>query len=309
MNSDKRLLVKISELYYEQNKTQNQIANQLNLSRIKVSRLLKKALDTGIVSITINTEGIFSNLEELLLQKFNLDTVIIVDSNEDNYKDKIAEAAGYYLNQYIKDDDIITVGWGDTLQRTTSYCQGELSQSTIFSPLIGGHSSHFFSLHSNTISSKLAEKYNAKSVSLLAPAFVSSRKNKTLYMEEMYIKDVLKISRKADKALFSVGSPQHEKSTIIQTGYFQKEELKLIKEKGAVSDIASIIFLNNNGESILNNITERSIGLNFDEFSNIPNKICVAGGEYKHNSIKATLKAGLINTLITDINTAEFLTN
>lgn len=307
MDNEKRLLVKISELYYEQGLTQNQIAKELNLSRIKVSRSLKKALDFGIVTITINHEGIFSQLENTLLDKYNLNDIVIVESDGNNYKDKVAEAAGYYLSQYIDDGDIITVGWGDTLRRTINFCQGDLSNDTIFSPIIGGHSSHFFSLHSNTISAELANKFKAKAVSLLAPAFVSSEDNRDIYIQEDYIQEVLNISKKANKAIFSVGSPQHRESTIIQTGYFKDEELDRIKTNGAICDIASIVFLNEDAESILTDITNRSIGLTHSELKAIPNKICIAGGYYKHRSIKAALQAGLIDTLITDISTAEFL--
>lgn len=307
MNNEKRLLVRVSELYYHDGLTQNQIAKQLNLSRIKISRLLKKALETGVVTININYDGLFSNLETELENKYNLDEIIIVEGDAVSCSDKIAKAAGYYLNQHIKDGEIITVGWGDTLRRTVDYCSSDLSENTIFTPIIGGHSSQYFSLHSNTISSGLADKYKAKSLSLLAPAFVSTKGNKAFYMNENNIKEVINCSKKANKAIFSVGFPQHENSTIVKTGYFQDWELQKIKESEAVCDIASIVFLNLNGESILSEFTDRSIGLNENELREIPQKICIAGGINKHQSIEAALKAGLINTLITDIATAEYL--
>ncbi len=46
---DLRLLHKISKLYYEQKLTQQAISERLRLSRPKVSRLLQRAEDEGLI--------------------------------------------------------------------------------------------------------------------------------------------------------------------------------------------------------------------------------------------------------------------
>ncbi|MGK9326310.1 sugar-binding transcriptional regulator [Aerococcus urinaeequi] len=307
MKNERRLIVKIAEMYYKEELTQNQIAKQLNISRIRVSRLLKKAIESSIVTININYSGLFSDLENELIDKYNLKDIIIVDANESDYVVKIAEAAGNYLNQYILEGEIITVGWGKTLKTMVNYCAGEFTEQTVFTPIIGGHNPDYFTLHSNYISSELATKYKSKSLSILAPAIASSIDKKNLYTSEDYVKDVLDTSKKATKAIFSLGSPQYDESTLIESGYFNKNELEQIREKRAVCDIASIVFLDENSNIILNEFTDRSIGLTVNDLRAIPNKICVAGGQYKHLSIHAALNAQLIDTLITDIDTADFL--
>ena len=45
---DYRLLLKVSKYYYEKQLTQQEISERLNLSRPKVSRLLKQAEEIGI---------------------------------------------------------------------------------------------------------------------------------------------------------------------------------------------------------------------------------------------------------------------
>ena len=47
-------MVNVARLYYEQNKTQNEIAKELGISRPLVSILLTEARACGVVSITIN---------------------------------------------------------------------------------------------------------------------------------------------------------------------------------------------------------------------------------------------------------------
>lgn len=53
-SDDIRLIVKIAQLYYEQDMTQAQIARELGIYRTTISRLLKRGRDQGIVTIAIN---------------------------------------------------------------------------------------------------------------------------------------------------------------------------------------------------------------------------------------------------------------
>ena len=54
MMIDKKLLSTICKLYYYDELTQNQISETLKIERTKVSRLLKKVKELGIVKIIIN---------------------------------------------------------------------------------------------------------------------------------------------------------------------------------------------------------------------------------------------------------------
>lgn len=50
-SDDIRLIVKIAQLYYEQDMTQAQIARELGIYRTTISRLLKRGREQGIVTI------------------------------------------------------------------------------------------------------------------------------------------------------------------------------------------------------------------------------------------------------------------
>ena len=49
-----KMLIKIAQLYYEENKTQSEIAKIVNIHRSSISRMLKTIRELGIVSISIN---------------------------------------------------------------------------------------------------------------------------------------------------------------------------------------------------------------------------------------------------------------
>ncbi len=73
-SDDIRLIVKIAQLYYEQDMTQAQIARELGIYRTTISRLLKRGRDQGIVTIAIN----YDYNENLWLKQFGLKDVVVV---------------------------------------------------------------------------------------------------------------------------------------------------------------------------------------------------------------------------------------
>ncbi len=67
MAYDIKLVIKVSYLYYKHGLKQESIARKLKISKYKVTRILKKALNSGIVQINIIDPTInVSSLEEKL---------------------------------------------------------------------------------------------------------------------------------------------------------------------------------------------------------------------------------------------------
>lgn len=307
MTFDKQILTKIANMYYKEDLTQNQIAKLLGYSRVKISRLLKKARDEGIVQITIDYSDLHTELEQQVARAYGIQNVLIVNPDTRDITSAIAESAAHYLNNTLTKQDIIAVGFGNTMSRMTEYTHGDFNESIIFSPIIGGHGRTDFELHSSTIASNLANRFHGKANSLLAPAFAKSVDEKNIYIKDSYVQDVLTDSRNANKAIFSVGSFEGQNFTLAKTGYFTDLELETIMDSNPVCEVSSVAFLSHNAEQILTAITDRSIGISSQELKQVPNKICVAGTKRKHKSIKAALDAGYVNTLITDLQTAKYL--
>ena len=97
-----RLLARVAQLYYKKGANQSAIADQLDLSQATVSRLLKRAQSEGIVRITVSMPpGIYTDLEDALLEKYRLKEAIVVDcqtpDNEEAIQQALGAAAAYYL--------------------------------------------------------------------------------------------------------------------------------------------------------------------------------------------------------------------
>ena len=88
--------VKIANMYYKENMSQQEIAEALDMSRTTVSRILKNCLDEGIVSIHIkNTSTYQYELELQVKKKYGLKHVCVV-SNQDKKNKVIQEISAVY---------------------------------------------------------------------------------------------------------------------------------------------------------------------------------------------------------------------
>src|SRR5579859_1036481 len=99
---DKRL-VEISRLFYEEQLSKSEIANLHRISITHVNRLLREALDMGIVEVAIRAPR-FEDLEVKLARGFNLQEVRVVETTDDPdaLRRELAEAAAEFLHPQLK---------------------------------------------------------------------------------------------------------------------------------------------------------------------------------------------------------------
>ena len=96
-----RLMTKVARLYHVDNLRQTEIADQLDISQATVSRLLKRALDEGVVRINLSAPGgIHADLESQLETIYGLKEAMVVESlpNDKQIMRDLGSAAAYYLN-------------------------------------------------------------------------------------------------------------------------------------------------------------------------------------------------------------------
>ena len=97
MGEDK-LIYKVLRNYYEKGLTQQEVAEKYNISRIKVSRLIKKALNEKIVQIKINipidpTDELEQQIEEI----FGIVEAIVVSVSPEKIIGGLGNAAASYV--------------------------------------------------------------------------------------------------------------------------------------------------------------------------------------------------------------------
>lgn len=303
-----RNLIKLSHMYYVQKMTQQQIADEMGISRIMVSRMLKRAEEQGIVEININYQGGFIELEEQLSYKYNIDEFVIVPAEPSgDAKKAVAAGAAAYLGQRLKKARIIGVGWGTTLQQIADMFSTRLDSMTSIVPMVGGHGKAALNIHASQIAVKMGRKANCKGYSILSPAIVPEESKRELYMEDPLVSEVLNMARNADVAIMGIGSPFGSGTSLFSSGYFTEDDISTLRREGVECDLISCCYLNREGNQCGINISKRCVGITKDELKKIPTKIAIAGGMAKRLAIDLALKAGFIDVMITDSEVAQYL--
>lgn len=307
--NDMRLMVKVCDLYYNQNLSQQEIASQMDLSRPTVSRLIVSARERGIVRISVsNLETIKHwELERRLEQMYHLKEVLLVDNQptESELKTVLGRAAGRYLESTIKDGSMVGVSMGSTLLEVVNHVRHPEGKNITVVPLVGGMGQLRMELHSNNLAEHLATTYHGTFFPLHAPARVSSPLVKAELMKEKSLAKTLRLTRKLDIALLGIGCP-YKSSSVIATGYYKINEIETLEKNHVAGDIC-MQFFDEDGDTSRFQKDNNVIGLDIHRLREIPYAIGVAGGEDKFSAIKGAIKGGYINILITDIKCAEAL--
>ena len=87
------MIYKVLQNYYERGLTQQEIAVKYGISRIKVSRMITKALTDKIVQIRINIPGDPSgNIEQQLEEIYGLKEAVVRPVASDNIIEELGKA-------------------------------------------------------------------------------------------------------------------------------------------------------------------------------------------------------------------------
>ncbi len=301
-----RMTIKVCQLYYEENYSQKEISAQLGISRPQISRLLTYARTNNIVSIKINNPYIDeTRLERLLVDKYRLKDVLVLNTNGANGSGRLEEfgrLAANCLDAYVSDHDLVGVMSGQTISSVVSAINRFDRFGLEFVPLVGGIGSASANYHANVIAQRFAECSGGSCSILNAPVIVQSEESRNVLMNEPEIASVLKKASKCNVAILGIGQIDMN-STTVQAGALSQDDIEKLKAAGAVASVCTS-YIDDQGRIIETELNRRSIGQTLDQFKKCKT-IALAIGNSKVESIKAALSSGYINVFITDLDTAR----
>lgn len=298
-------------MYYIDNISQQMIANELNLSKSKVSRLLQESRDRGIVEIRVNTELSRNyELERRVKELYGIsDTVIVPNysTKKESITKLLGKAAADYLTSSLKEGMSIGLGSGKTLSEVANHIYALEKTNCEVIPLVGGIGDVASDVHANDICRRVAEKLGGRSHQLYAPAIVSKKSLKQEMMADPMIQNTF--AKMADTDINMVSAGHVTDSTFVHIETIKKEESIEMANYGVVGDISSW-FINKNGELVDLEINDRVIGHNFFDTRRKTKRsidVLVAGTSIKRDVIAAILRGKLVDVLITDEEVARYL--
>lgn len=307
-----RLMARVARMYYENDMRQSDIADQLGLSQATISRLFKRAKEEGILRISVHVpQGVFSELEEQIIDKFNLRDAIVVDCIHDEeqiIQRDIGAAAAYYIESTIKPNEVIGLSsWSSTLlAMVDAMHQVPRKPDVRVVQVLGGIGNPSAEIHASRLTSRFAKLVHGAATFLPAPGILGSEGALKVLLEDPYVKEAMALFNEVTLALVGIGAVEPSELLAVSGNIFSNEELDMLRNKGAVGDIL-LRFFNVSGQPVENSLDHRVVSMTLPQLRQVGRSVGVAGGKRKFNAILGALRGGLINVLITDCFTAQRL--
>ena len=299
------LTVRIAELYYDQNKTQDEIGALLGVTRWKVGRLLTRAREQGIVRIEIvHPRARRLGAERELRERFGLKDAIVIPVSDD-LRSRVAQAAADYLSALRPVPGTLGISWGRTLDDVAAHLPQGWARGVTVVQINGGVSLNRRAGTASTTAVTIAEKGNGQAVLLPSPAILERLETKRAIEADRTVASVIEKAAAASVYLYSAGVADAS-SVLVDSGYLTPAGVAELVRKGAVGDVVGR-YIDANGNPVDPGLDERTVGLGLEQLRATDTAIFVVAGEAKHDIARAVVTSGLCTVIVTDEATAAAL--
>lgn len=299
---DMETILRVARLYYEKGQSQDQVARVMGTSRSNISRMLSDAKRMGFVQIKIVAPITrHDSLSHQLKKAIGIREVQVIGTDRsETTLTSVGRAAAMALTRALQPNMTIAISWGRGVEAAIVEVQNETFPGLRVTQLMGGLSSITSSVSAEELGRTLAQNLHAQFVPLLSPAVVSNSKTRNTLLNESSIDQVLEIARESNIALVGIGSRGSPSSEEVLKQFNLSKSLHETVSRNYAGDI-SARFYDSQGRAVSAEVDNRVVGLTLEEISNIPLVIGVAAGVEKALGVLGASRAGLIDTLITDV--------
>jgi DNA-binding transcriptional regulator LsrR (DeoR family) len=296
------LIVTAAHLYYVEERSQEEVAKQLGVSRSTVSRLLAEARQSGVVRIEVTAQPPVDGFENELAAQLELERVYVAQgtAKPDDPGAVLASAVGQaLLDSELRAGDALLVGWG---RATWSISHADLPKipGVVVVPALGGLNDEQPWVQTNEIARRIAARLEGSVLLLHAPAVPSAELRESLLTDES-IRAAL--TRWDDAAVALVGIGAWAQAQPVPPSLLSMDAEAL---RATAGDVVGRLF-DANGAPMPYATEARLLGISRDQLARIRRRIGVAVGTQKVEAIVAAARSRLVNVLVTDVITASAL--
>ncbi len=203
-------LIDIAKLYYEEDKTQSEIAKIYGVSRPLVSRFLKEAKEAGIVNIRIGLPVGYDNINENNIKKrLGIEGIVTVKySGNDNDTNRDIAVSSMNLIKSLKGGKI-GIGWGTAIGQLIQNLEEGINYMGYMKsvcPLVGNSGVSNRNYHSNEIVRIFSEHTKSHADYIYSPAFAETSYEMELIKRLENYKTVYEKWENIDIALVNIGN-------------------------------------------------------------------------------------------------------
>lgn len=294
-------ILRVAKLYYELHLSQIEIARREHLSKSTVSRLIKAALDMGMVQIAIvEPKHSFTAVEDALTARFGLKKATVlpdVVGNRDILRRDICAALAEDLGRVVANGSVVGVAWGNTMSTLGKVLSKTDRQGVSVIQLNGGLSKALYETGTAAVVRDFVDALNAEGYLLPAPALVDTPAIADAIKSDSSVNRILTLAARCDVAVYSVGA-MGQGTALYQMGYFAPAAYDRLCRR-AVGDICSH-FVDAASQVADRALDARVVATPLATIQRIPSKLVVAAGTEKAAAVLACLRGGMADYLYID---------
>lgn len=295
-------------LYYIAGRTQDDIAQLLNISRPAAQRLVSLCRSEGLISFQMNHP--ISNCMDLaarLRDRYELIHCDIApaDGSAETAAVGAAVLGGLLIERWLRARKslVMALGTGRSMRASIERVPRMSCPLHRLVSLVGTISPDGSASPYDTLV-KLAEITRAQHFPMPLPLFVSTPEERTQLLEIDSVKRILAIAGEADVWLMGI-SQIGDDAVLHRDGFMSRGELLELVRLGGVGEVTGWVF--DGDGAILDRGTNLRVTSVPPQSGGSRPRICIGHGAPKVAAIRAALKGRIVNGLITDEDTARAL--
>lgn len=295
----------VAHMYYELGMLQPEIAEKLYFSRSKVSRILQKAQDIGVVDIKVRHYlSRVRSYENELKSRFGIGDPVVLTSFEgddaSNAMEGLTNYAALLISDKLKGERVLGITGSHNVTKTVHLLRKRHECKLKVVQTIGASINQDMSAD---LVEFLANTFGGKAYLLNTPVYVDDLAVKDRLMRDPAVTAAMHLMKKCDLILMSVGMFDPNGDMQNWWGYMTERHRIELKQKNAAGSICAQFF-DIDGNWIDCDWNRKCISIPWEYLEMAKEKIVIAHGPTKVRGILGALRGNLIDVLITDTLTA-----
>lgn len=301
-------LAEIAWLHYHKGLSQTEIADRLDVSKMVVSRSLRRAFDIGIISIKIRSPFTYDEQLARRISEHFPDVKCIVTRGSPG------ESAAFTIGRvfahlFFREEHCgtkIGIGLGSTVaqfvENLTPFRTTDVSVVQLIGGLpMAGAANPFSILHT------LSQKLDATGFHFPATAVVDTPAERDALFESGIPSTAAPAQwRDLSCAIFGIGRIAKDKprTALLNPELGTPEDAREILASSAVCDLLGHCIAPD-GTDVRTGVSDRIAGIPGEILRAVPRRVALAGGAKKAEAIEAAIRSGFVTDLVTDRDCAQ----
>ena len=309
------LMNEVVELYYIQKWNQLEIANELNISKPTVSRLLKQASQCGMIEFQIKQPYLDClKLQKELLEKYPIKQIYVVPVMEDetnalSVKKAVAREGARHLQRILSENQMLGLAWGGTMHHMIQVLNPCRKKNTGVITLHGDISECGDEYNVKNLVRRAAMAFSGKRYIMGVPGYFETVEAAEEFKERHKYKEFCRYFEKTSISVAGAGGWKPYVTSPLrppESDYMTKKDFDELKGKNVAADF-KLHFIDEAGKEIDSEIRKRTISIDLELYKQIPYKIVLLSGSNKAYAAHAILKGGYADILFLDYQLARKL--